>query len=65
MEKKKTYILALDIDDAKSELDFEIDFQFSLSPEERYDIMDAMVNDGLEQEERNGYKNTPAIVVRT
>lgn len=65
MGNKKTYILILDKDDPKRELEFEIEFQLSLTPAERYEAMDRLVNDGLELMARNGYSKTPAIVTRS
>jgi len=64
-KKRKTYILVLDGDDPERELEFELDFQLSLSAAERYEMMDRLVNDGLEFIQRNGYKNTPAILARS
>ncbi len=63
--KRKTFILALDKDDPEKELDFEIDFQLSLTPEERYELMYRLVKDGLEFIKRNGYKNTPPFATRS
>lgn len=58
-------MLVLENDDPKKELEFEIEFQFSLTEQQRYEIMDQLVQDGLEFIKRHGYKNTPAIVART
>jgi hypothetical protein len=63
-KKHKTHILILDGDDPEKELDFEIEFQLSLTPAERYEIMDKLVRDGLEFVKKPGYKKTPAIVAR-
>jgi len=63
-KKKKTYILVLDKDDPEKELDFEIEFQLSLTPAQRYRIMDKLVRDGLEFIRKRGYQNTPAVVTR-
>lgn len=65
MKKRKTYILILDKDDPKKELEFEITFQLSLTSAERYEAMDRLVHDGLELLERHGYSNTPKIVTRS
>ncbi len=65
MKKRKTQILILDKDDPKRELEFELDFQRSLSTEERYEAMDRLVNDGLELIKQNGYSKTPAIIARS
>jgi hypothetical protein len=64
-KKRKTFILVLDKDDPEKELEFELDFQLSLTAAERYEMMDRLVKDGLEFIQRNGYKNTPAIVTRS
>ncbi len=63
-KKHKVHMLILDGDDPEKELDFEIEFQLSLTPAERYEIMDKLVRDGLEFVRKRGYKKTPAIVAR-
>jgi hypothetical protein len=63
--KHKTHILILDDDDPERELEFEIKFQLSLNPAERYEIMDSLVRDVLEMKSKHGYQNTPAIVTRS
>jgi hypothetical protein len=63
--KDGTHILLLENDDPYEELNFEIDFQLSLTPSQRYEIMDQLVKDGLEFEHKRGYKNTPKIVTRS
>lgn len=62
--KRKTYVLILDKDDPKKELEFEISFQLSLTVRERYAIMERLVREGVKIIKKNGYKNTPAIVTR-
>ena len=62
--KKRARILILDHDDPRKELEFEIEFQLSLSPVERYEAMHQLVEAGLELIGRNGYSKTPAIVTR-
>ena len=62
--KNKTHILILDHDDPPKELEFEIEFQLSLTAAERYEAMDRLVKDGLELLERHGYSKTPAIITR-
>lgn len=64
MKKHKTHILILDDDDPVKEMEFEIEFQLSLTPTERYEIMESLVQDSLELVTRNEYQNTPAIVAR-
>ena len=57
-------MLSLEKDDPEKELEFEIQFQLSLTAEQRYEMMDRLVKDGLEFIARNGYSKTPAIVTR-
>ena len=64
-KKRRTMILVLGKDDPEKELEFEIDFQLSLTPAERYEIMDRLVKDGLEIIKRNGYKKTPSFIARS
>lgn len=45
MKKHKTHIPILDRDDPQKELEFEIEFQLSLAPAERYEAMDRLVMD--------------------
>jgi hypothetical protein len=63
-KKRKTYILVLDDHDPERELDFEIEFQLSLSAEERYNNMNRLVKDGLKMLRKHGYQTSPAIVTR-
>ena len=63
-KKHKTHILILDDDDPEREMAFEIEFQLSLTAAERYEIMDSLVQDGLELASRHGHQNTPTIVAR-
>jgi hypothetical protein len=63
--KNKTAILILDGDDPGRELEFEIEFQLSLTVEERYEAMERLVETGLELIGRNGYSKTPAVVTRS
>lgn len=64
MRKRKTRILILDQDDPEKELDFEIEFQLSLTAAQRYEMMDRLVKNGLSFVKRNGYQNSPPIVTR-
>jgi hypothetical protein len=64
IRKGKTHILILDKDDPKKELEFEVQFQLSLSMKQRYEIMDRLVKDGLEIMKKHGYKPTPTIFAR-
>ena len=64
MKKRRTSILILDKDDPQKELEFEVEFQLSLTSSERYEAMDKLVRDGIELLERYGYSNTPKIITR-
>lgn len=63
--KHKTHILILDKDDPEKELDFEVEFQLSLTAAERYEIMDRLVRDGLTLMKRNGHQDTSPIAIRS
>jgi len=65
VRRNKTHILILDKDDPKKELDFEIQFQLSLSAAQRYEAMDRLVKDGLEFIKRRGYSKTPPVITRS
>lgn len=65
IKRGKTHILILDGHDPKKELEFEVQFQLSLSMKQRYEIMDRLVKDGLEMVKKRGYTTTPAIVTRS
>lgn len=64
MKKHKTYILVLDRDDPERELDFEIDFQLSLTTRQRFDMMFSASKDLAERLIRNGYRKPVEIVKR-
>jgi hypothetical protein len=63
-KRHKTFILVLEKDDPEKELEFELDFQMSLTARQRYEIMDRLVKDGMEFTKRDGHKISPAIVAR-
>jgi hypothetical protein len=65
IRRGKTDILILDRDDPKKELEFEVQFQLSLSVKQRYEIMDRLVKDGLKLIEKRGPIKGPMIVTRT
>jgi hypothetical protein len=65
MRTGKTHILVLDHDDPERELEFEIEFQLSLTERQRYEIMDRLVGDGLARLRERGRKTTPKISVRS
>lgn len=63
-KKHKTFILVPEKDDPEKELEFELDFQMSLTARRRYEIMDRLVKDGMEFTKRDGRKVTPATITR-
>jgi hypothetical protein len=63
--KHKTHILILDKDDPKKELEFEVQFQLSLSVKQRYEIMDQLMKDRLKLIEKRGPIKGSMIVART
>lgn len=65
LRKKKTEFLILNRDYPERELDFEIDFQLSLTIAQRYEIMDKLVRDGLSLMKKHGHKKTPTIFARS
>jgi hypothetical protein len=65
IQRCKTHTLMLDKDDRKKELEFEVQFQLSLSMKQRYEIMDRLVKDGLKLIEKRGSIKGPMIVTRT
>jgi hypothetical protein len=65
MKKRKTLILILDKDNPEKELDFEIEFQLSLTAAQRYEMMDRLVKNGLGFVKQNGYQNSPPIITRS
>jgi hypothetical protein len=64
MKKKKTYILSIKNDDPKKELEFEVAFQLSLSPSQRYKRMIKMFKQNTALVNKNERKKTPAIISR-
>jgi len=62
--KHKTFILALEKDDPERELEFELDFQASLTTQERFEMMFRRSREVAEHMSRDGYPKTPAIVKR-
>jgi hypothetical protein len=65
VRRGKTHILILDKDDPKKELEFEVQFQLSLSVKQRYEMMYQLVQHGFEMMKKHGYKPTPRIVTHT
>lgn len=64
MKKKKTYILSLEKDDPKKELEFEITFQLSLTSSQRYKRMVKMFKQNMDSISKNERQKTPAIISR-
>lgn len=64
MKKAKTYILQLDKDDHKKELEFEVAFNLSLTVEQRYKRMKKLVNLALKNVRKHDYPKTPKIISR-
>ncbi len=64
MKKKKTYILSIENDDSKKEHEFEIEFQLSLSPSQRYKRMIKMLKQNAVVANKNERKKTTAIISR-
>jgi hypothetical protein len=61
----KTYVCKLDQDDEEKALDFELDFQQSLSTAERFTMMFQVSNKIKEMLIRNGYRRPSEIIKRT
>jgi hypothetical protein len=64
-KKHKTFILAVEGDDPEKELEFELNFQMSLTPAERYEIMNQLVKDGLALIQEHGYQNDTSVIIRS
>ena len=64
-KKHKTFILALEKDDPEREMEFEIDFQLSLTEAQRYAIMDRLVKEGRNTSKANGHQKPPAFIARS
>ena len=64
MKKKKTYILSLEKDDPKKELEFEITFQLSLTSSQRYKRMVKMFKQNMDSISKNERQKIPAIISR-
>jgi len=64
MRKHKTYILKLKKSNPKKELRFELDFQLSLSTQERFTMMFRRSNLIKEILIRNGYRKPFEIIKR-
>ena len=64
MKKKKTYILSIEKDDPKKELEFEVTFQLSLTSSQRYKRMIKMLKQNMDSINKNERQKTPAIISR-
>jgi len=64
MKKKKTYILSIEKDDPKKELEFEVAFQLSLTSSQRYKRMIKMFKQNMDSINKNERQKTPAIISR-
>ena len=58
-------MLIVDGDDPEAELEFEVQFQLSLTAEQRYEAMDQLVKAGMEMIAQHGHSTTPRIVTRS
>jgi len=63
--RHKTHILQLKMDSEKQELQFELDFQASLTTQERFDMMFKMSSIIKELLISNGYRKPVEIIQRT
>ena len=64
MKKRKTYILQLEKDDPKKELEFEVAFQLSLTEKQRYKRMIKLLRLAMKTIKKHDYPKTPAIISR-
>ena len=58
-------VLKVNGDDEEQELDFELDYQLSLSPEERFQMMFQKSREIAEMLIRNGYRKPFEIIKRS
>jgi len=65
MKKNGTYILMLEEDDPRKELEFEIAFQLSLTVEQRYKRMKKMFSETKPAKKKHDHTKATAIVSRT
>jgi len=61
MKKQKTYILTLEKDDPKKEMEFEIAFQLSLSAAQRYRRMQKMFGKTITRKKHDHQKTSEII----
>ncbi|HVO74700.1 MAG TPA: hypothetical protein VMT35_11800 [Ignavibacteriaceae bacterium] len=65
MKRRKTYILQIENDDPKKELEFEVEFYLSLTEKQRYKIMMSLLKQTIKALKKNDYQKSPAIISRT
>ncbi len=65
MKKQKTYILQIEKDDPKKELDFEITFQLSLTEKQRYNRMIQLFKKTMNTLKKHDYTKTLTIISRS
>jgi len=65
MSKRKTKILQLEKDDPAKEMEFEIEFNLSLTEKQRYRIMLHLLKQTIEHVKKNEYQKSPAIFCRS
>jgi len=64
MKKHKTFMLALEKDDPERELEFELEFQRSLTTAERFKMMFERSQEMAKRLKRNGRRKPVEIVKR-
>jgi hypothetical protein len=62
--KRKTFILSLDKDDPKKELEFEVAFQLTMTTQQHYARMKKLVKQTMEVVKNNDYPKNPTIISR-
>lgn len=63
--KRTSRILAIDREDAETELEVELEYQLSLSASERYERMNRLVKDGFALIVEYGRQNDTSVVIRS
>ncbi|MFO7446261.1 MAG: hypothetical protein R6W90_07835 [Ignavibacteriaceae bacterium] len=61
---KKTYILSLEKDDPKKELEFEVAFQLSLTEKQRYKRMKKLFYQAIAERKKKNPSKKPIIISR-
>ena len=64
MRKRKTYILQLEKDDPKKEIEFEVAFQLSLTEKQRYKRMMKLFKQAMAERKKYDYPKTTVIISR-